>query len=160
MKKLIMSFLVASLLVTTALSLSSCKKTDTNENANTEEFIPTVYDVITVEDAQNLSNGRDGDGEYIDCYYCPNFIHPDSTAYPLNRLYRCDDNPPFVNEAFYCSTHSHVHYFDVTDDCTPPGQTEPYFCVYNGLRKHYHILTYTHRYFFNGWHVGGGAGSE
>ena len=155
MKKLVMSFLVASLFVTTALSLGSCKKTDTNENANTEEFIPTVYDYIIYDEDQNTS--KDDDDVWIDCYYCTqNFPN----HYEGNRLYKCDDNPPFVDEAFYCEEHSHIHYFDDTQDCTPPGQTHPYFCEYKGLRKHRHILTYTSRYFFNGWHIGGGAGSE
>lgn len=160
MKKLAMTFLVASLLVTTAFSLSSCKKTNTSENANTEEDIPIVYDVINLEDAQRLSGGKDWGGEYIDCYYCPGHLLPDSLPYPGGFLYRCDDNPPFENNAFLCSEHSHIHFFDVTDDCTPPGQTLPYFCIYKGVRKHIHILTYTSNYFFNGWHVGGGAGSE
>jgi len=154
MKKLVMTFLVASLLVTTALSLSSCKKTDTNENANTEEFIPTVYDYIIYDENQNPSKD---DGIWIDCYYCTQGFPP---QYPGNRLYKCDHNPPYIYEAFYCAEHSHEHYFEATDDCTPPGQTQPYFCEYKGLRKHRHILTYTSRYFFNGWHIGGGAGSE
>lgn len=156
MKKLVMTFLVASLFITTVLSLSSCKKTDTN--GTTIESIPVVYDYITEDDIQNFS--KDGDGEWIDCYYCPGFLHPDSTAYPLGRLYRCNDNPPFVNEAFYCRQHSHVHFFEADENCTPPGHTTPYYCIYKGFRKHYHILTYTPRYFFNGWHIGGGAGSE
>lgn len=156
MKKLVMVFLVASLLVATALSLGSCKKTDTNENANTEEFFPTVYDYIIDED-QNSSR----DDEWIECYYCTqNFPN----QYPDNRIYKCEHNPPYVNEAFYCSEDSHIHYFEATDDCTPPGHVLPYFCEYRGVRRHRHILTYTSRYFFNGWfegwHIGGGAGNE
>lgn len=156
MKKFIMSFLVAGLLIISALNLSSCKKADTN--VVTEESIPTVYDYISDKDIQSFS--KDGEGEWIECYYCPNFMHPDSAAYPLGRLYRCDDDPEFVDEAFFCETHSHVHLFQVTDDCTPPGQISPYFCVYKYLRLHRHIVTYTDRYFFNGWHVGGGANGE
>lgn len=153
MKKLVMSFLVVGLMVVSAVSLSSCKKTSTNENENTEASIPVVYDYIIIDDEdQSLSK----DEVWIDCYYCPHFpIH-----YPNNRLYKCDHNPPFIDEAFDCEVHSHHHYFEVTDNCTPPGQVEPYFCEYNGFRKHMHILTYTSRYFHNSWHLGGGAGSE
>lgn len=153
MKKLVMTFMVASLLVSTALSLSSCKKTDTNENANTAEFIPTVYDYIFYEDIDSSSR----EDIWIDCYYCTQGFPP---QYPGNRLYKCDHSLTFENQAFWCDVHSHEHYFTATQDCTPPGQTEPYFCEYNGLREHRHILTYTSRWFFNGWHVGGGAGSE
>lgn len=152
MKKFIMSFLVAGLVIVSAISLSSCKKTDTNGNANMEEQIPTVYDLITSDGAQSLTK----DGEWIDCYYCTGGFNP----YPDNRLYMCEDHPLFINDAFYCEEHSHIHYFEATEDCTPPNQTSPYFCVYKGLRKHKHILTYTPNYFFNGWHLGGGADGQ
>ena len=162
MKKLIMPILVAGLMIISALSLGSCKKTDTNGNTNMES-IPTVYDVITVEDAQNLSKDGEWNGEYIECYYCPNFIHPLHVPNPNDGLlYRCDDDIAFNEEdhSLFCPTHSHVHLFSVDDNCTPPGQPTPYFCIYKGKREHRHILTYTSLYFFNGWHIGGGAVSE
>ena len=61
MKKFIMTFLVAGLMITSALSLSSCKKTVTD--ASSEEWIPIVYDVISPE-----GNFRDGD-ETLQCPY-------------------------------------------------------------------------------------------
>ena len=64
MKKFIMPILVAGLMIISALNLGSCKKTDTNGKINMES-IPTVYDVITVEDAQRLSKDA-GNGEWID----------------------------------------------------------------------------------------------
>lgn len=163
MKKCLMSFLVAGLMIISAINLSSCKKTDTNGNTNMES-IPTVYDVITNEDAQRLSKdgGNGGDGEYIDCYYCPDHLMPDSLPYPGGLLYRCDHFPHYneENHTLFCPVHSHVHYFTATERCTPPGQDNTYFCIYQGLREHRHILTYTSLYFFNGWHIGGGGTSE
>lgn len=163
MKKFIMSFLVAGLVIISALSLNSCKKADTNGNTNMGASIPTVYDVITVEDAQHFS--KDGrEGEYIDCYYCPNFHFPEQTVnpYPDGRLYRCDHDIAYneENHTFLCEVHSHIHFFTAEENCTPPHQTSPYFCIYKGLREHRHILTYTSLFFFNGWHIGGGADSE
>jgi hypothetical protein len=156
MKKLGMIFLLASLLVTTAFSLGSCKKagTNENENANMEESIPIVYDYVFYED---VDPSLREDDIWIDCYYCRQGF---PNHYPDNRLYKCDHNLEFENQAFLCDEHSHLHFFEATDNCTPPGQTQPYFCEYKGQRKHMHILTYTSRYFFNGWHLGGGAGSE
>ena len=156
MKKFIMSFLVAGLMIVSALSLGSCKKTSTNGGS-----IPTVYDVITVDEAQRLSKDS-GDGEWIDCYYCPGHLMPDSSAYLGGRLYRCDDDPAYnpVDHTLLCYTHSHFHYFTATEDCTPPGQEYMYYCIYNQLRDHRHILTYTSLYYFNGWHIGGGVVSE
>ena len=96
MKKFIMAFLVAGLMITSVLSLSSCNKKDTNASAGMKDWVPTVYNVITPE-----SNTRQGDPFTI-CYYCHDTIW---------KCHRC----------------------------------------------HYHILTYTPRYYHHSWHVGGGV---
>ena len=142
MKKFIMTFLVAGLMITSALSLSSCKKTVTD--ASSEEWIPIVYDVISPE-----GNFRDGD-ETLQCPY-----HNICT---INGgiLNLCDDEVAWVDHCLYCSTHSHKHCFEATDDCSVPNQIQN--CKYKGKRKHFHIVTYHRDFYYNGWHVGGGCG--
>lgn len=140
MKKFVLSFLVAGLIITSVLSLGSCKKTDTNSTTNTEEWIPTVYEVIYPNDLQIKEEPP------VYCYYCL----PDTVL-----IHRCEDPIQWVNEAFYCPQHSHVHYFNATDNCYSPTQL---YCQYRGVRNHYHIMTY-HGWYWHGSHVGGGAGS-
>lgn len=137
MKKFIMAFLVAGLMITSVLSLSSCNKKDTNASAGMKDWVPTVYNVITPE-----SNTRQGDPFTI-CYYCH------------DTIWKCDHELNLENGALYCATHSHVEFFYTTDDCTAPNQIT--HCEYNGHRCHYHILTYTPRYYHHSWHVGGGV---
>lgn len=139
MKKLVMTFLVASLFVTTALSLSSCKKTDTNASDNDDGWVPTTY--IIADDEP----GREG-AEYVICYFCH------------DTIWKCYDNPPYENDCFFCPTHSHIEWFDPDDDCYDPYQTGT--CEYRFVRRHKHVITYTPRYHWQSWHVGGGAGSE
>lgn len=134
MKKLILSFLVAGLMITSALSLNSCKKKDTN--TNNEGWIPTTYSII--EDTPD----REG-GFFVICYFCN------------DTIWRCDDNPPYIDECFYCPTHSHIEWFEADEDCYDPYQTGE--CVYKFVRKHRHVITYTPHFHWQSWHVGGGA---
>ena len=139
MKKFIMTFLVAGLMITSALSLSSCKKTVTD--ANQEEWIPIVYDIVSPDGSQSIS--RDG-VITMQCYYC------------TNPLYQCTDTIEFVDHCLYCPTHSHKHCFEANDNCDYTNQVRP--CRYKGVRKHFHIITSHIDYDFHGWHVGGGCG--
>lgn len=146
MKKFIMIFLVASMVIATGLSLSSCKKTDTNASADKEEWVPVVYDFIALD--ENQGNTRQGDPQQT-CYYSG------APIYCNQPLVRCPHDLQFVNQALYCEEHSHVHCFEATWDCTAPNQISN--CEYKGHRKHYHIITYHTNYYFHGWHVGGGV---
>lgn len=143
MKRLLMSFLVAGLMITSALSLSSCKKTDTSANANNEEWIPTVVTFVTSEDLH--TDLRDAPPYYL----CP--YENCDTLIPL-----CDHYILFPD---YCTEHSHIHCFGPNDHCgTPTQQTNPYYyCRYMGVRKHIHVLNYTDIWFHNDAHVGGGV---
>jgi hypothetical protein len=137
MKKFIMTFLVAGLLITSALSLSSCKKTDTSANANNEEWIPTVCNVIAADGLRS--------GGTMECYYCG------------ATIYQCFHAPSEILHDWYydCPEHSHYHCFDASGNCTFPGQVEP--CPFKGVRTHRHIITYHDNFTMNSWHVGGGV---
>ena len=139
MKKFIMTFLVAGLMITSVLSLSSCKKTDTNAGAK-EEWVPMVYTFINTNDGEGYL--RQG-APKIPCYYCN------------DSIVKCEDVLIWENKAFYCEEHSHVHCFEANQDCTAPNQITE--CEYKNHRRHYHILTYTPGYYWHGWHVGGGS---
>ena len=150
MKRLLTTFLVASLLITTTLSFSSCKKADTNstENLDSDEWIPTVVNVITPDDL----NSRDND-DPIQCPYYP--THCQEPLYLCNHGYQMWPYGPI------CAEHYHVHYFDANEDCTPETLNIPgyWVCEYKGVRKHRHIVSYT-PYFFHidtETHTGGGA---
>ena len=93
MKKFIMTFLVAGLMITSVLCLNSCKKTDTNANVDNEEWVPTFDEFITYEEIQDEGT-RDS---YVECYYCGFHIPA------------CPDDPPYENHCHFCATHSHVH---------------------------------------------------
>ena len=154
MKKFIMTFLVAGLIITSVLSLGSCKKTDTNASAG--EWIPTTYDFVMkdnplLRDATalcpydaipvNLCNhgiqwwSYDTNGEQIIC--------PDGPYDP-------EHNP---------NGHYHEHWFSPEDDCTPPAQTN-YICPHKGGRNHRHIVVYWQQGWDNHWHLGGSAVGE
>lgn len=137
MKKLILSLFVAGLMITSAWSLNSCKKANTNSNANNEEWIPTTYSVITEEEPE-----REG-ADYVICYFCQ------------DTIWKCLDNVPYVEECFYCPTHSHIEWFEADEDCYDPYQTGE--CEYKFVRRHRHIITYTPRFHWHSWHIGGGA---
>ena len=136
MKRFIMTFLVASLMITSALSLSSCKKKDTD--ASTKEWIPVVCNIID-NDSPLVRSGAE-------CPYCS------------NPIAQCPDDPQWIDRAFYCPAHSHVHVFEATDNCLIPSFPS---CRYHGVRKHYHILTWTtDSWNWHGTHSGGGGSYE
>ena len=139
MKKFIMTFLVAGLMITSVLSLSSCNKKETNPNANAEEWVPIVYNVVTPDMSQNLR-------DYEVCPYCG------------DSIVLCPHTLDWIDRAFYCPEHSHVHCFEATDNCDAPLFHN---CRYRGVRKHYHILTRSvENWSWHGAHTGGGGCCE
>ncbi len=150
MKRLLTTFLVASLLITTALSFSSCKKTDTN--ANTEEWIPTVYNFVTAED----SSSRDKTADCPYCEYDVAFCNHGVQWWSAPDIY-CPLGPydPVTNPI----GHFHEHIFLADEDCTPPGQSN-YICPYLGVRKHKHLVVYWQNGWDNHWHLGGAISSD
>lgn len=144
MKRLLTTFLVASLLITTTLSFSSCKKADTNstENLDSDEWIPTVVNVITPDDLNN----RDG----VTATTCPY-----DCGVPLECCTHGYVMWPFGP---FCWEHYHCHEFTAAQDCTPAILPYPgYTCVYNGVRLHRHVVSYTPYLYHIDTHVGGGA---
>jgi hypothetical protein len=148
MKRLLTTFLVASLLITTTLSFSSCKKADTNstENLDSDEWIPTVVNVITPDDL----NSRD----FTDPISCP--YYPSHCQLPL---YYCNHGYEMWPYGPFCNEHYHAHTFNATDDCTPDILNIPGYwsCQYMGVRKHVHIVSYTRFLWHIDTHTGGGA---
>lgn len=144
MKKFIMAFLVAGLMITSVLSLNSCKKTDTNANVDNEEWIPTFDEFITYEEIQDEET-RDS---YVECYYCGFHIPA------------CPDDPPYVDHCHFCATHSHVHWFEPEDDCYSPNQVGE--CPYKFVRRHRHVITYAplSGFYWHSFHAGGAGGGH
>ncbi len=145
MKKLVMPLLVASLLITTVWSLSSCKKTNTNTN---NEVLPVTVNYILYEGDE--SNTRD---IYTDCVY--KFTPP---HYCNDPVLLCDHGINyFTNGDTICYVHNHVHLFKANEDCTPINYTVPFFCIYKLEREHLHAIKYFPRGYHNDWHLGGGT---
>jgi hypothetical protein len=144
MKKFIMTFLVAGLVITSVLSLNSCKKTDTNANVDNEEWVPTFDEFITYEEIQDEGT-RDS---YVECYYCGFHIPA------------CPDDPPYVDHCHFCATHSHVHWFEPEDDCYSPNQVGE--CPYKFVRRHRHVITYAplSGFYWHSFHAGGAGGGH
>ena len=144
MKKFIMTFLVAGLVITSVLSLSSCKKTDTNASVDNEEWVPTFDEFITYEEIQDEGT-RDS---YVECYYCGFHIPA------------CPDDPPYENHCHFCATHSHVHWFEPEDDCYSPNQVGE--CPYKFVRRHRHVITYAplSGFYWHSFHAGGAGGGH
>lgn len=149
MKKFIMAFLVAGLMITSVLSLSSCKKTDTNSSTNvdSEDWIPTVVNAINADNLNSISR----DNDPILCPYYP--THCENLLYLCNHGYQMWPYGPF------CDEHYHVHYFEANQDCTPETFNIPGYwtCAYKGVRKHRHVVSYTPYLFHIDTHTGGGA---
>jgi len=149
MKKLLMSFLVAGLMITSALSLSSCKKTtDTNKS----EWIPTTFDFV--RGGNGLSRGVNDytcpyDGIVLN--YCNHGVHWWNRDPITHEQEICPLGPwdPDENEG----GHYHEHCFAANEDCTPPGQST-YSCPYFG-REHRHIVVIWQEGWDNHWHLGG-----
>ena len=139
-----MAFLVAGLMITSVLSLNSCKKTDTNANVDNEEWIPTFDEFITYEEIQDEGT-RDS---YVECYYCGFHIPA------------CPDDPPYENHCHFCATHSHVHWFEPEDDCYSPNQVGE--CPYKFVRRHRHVITYAplSGFYWHSFHAGGAGGGH
>ena len=143
MKKLVMTFLVVSLFVTTALSLSSCKKTDT---ASTDkEWVPSTDDFVTYE---VVPDDETGIRSYVECYYCGYHIPA------------CPDDPPYINKCHFCPEHSHVHWFEADEDCYSPYQIGQ--CQYKFVRRHRLVITYAplSGYYWHSFHAGGAGGGH
>lgn len=149
MKKFIMTFLVAGLMITSAFSLSSCKKTNTNASA--EEWIPTTFDFVG-KDNSLLRDGVPGN-----CPYCTLAVNPcnhgvlwwsydehgQQIVCPLGAY------DPVTNP----SGHYHDHCFSATDNCAPADQPN-YVCLHQG-RKHRHVVVLWQQGWDNHWHLGG-----
>jgi hypothetical protein len=146
MKKLILSFLVAGMLITSAWSLNSCKKTT---NANDEEWVPSVDDFITYEfiTSEEIQDEEDRDS-YIECTYCGFHIPA------------CPHDPPYVNKCHYCPEHSHIHWFEANENCYSPNQVGE--CQYKFVRRHRHVITYAplSGYYWHSFHAGGAGGGH
>ena len=144
MKKFIMTFLVAGLMITSVLCLNSCKKTDTNASVDNEEWVPTFDEFITYEEIQDEGT-RDS---YVECYYCGFHIPA------------CPDDPPYENHCHFCATHSHVHWFEPEDDCYSPNQVGE--CPYKFVRRHRHVITYAplSGFYWHSFHAGGAGGGH
>ncbi len=153
MKKFIMTFLVAGLMITSALSLSSCKKT-TDTNASANEWIPTTFDFV------GRGNGLSRD---VNDYKCP---YDGITLNICNHGILWWSYDPITGEQIVCPLgawdsvenpdgHYHEHCFTAEDDCTPPGQTT-YSCIHYG-RKHRHVVVIWQQGWDNHWHLGGGC---
>lgn len=141
MKKFIITFLAAGLMIISALNLSSCKKTTSSD----VDEIPTTYINITDEDVNIDSR----DHEFIHCFYCP------------DPLYMCDHGYLPMPAGPMCEEHYHVHYFTPQMNCTPVGlEGTGYYCIHNGLRYHKHVLSYAPTWHHNDWHLGGGGIGE
>ena len=154
MKKFIMTFWVASLMIISVWSLSSCKKTDTNASA--KEWIPTTIDFV------GKDSGLSGAVEDAFCpydsiivNYCNHSIrwwsydeHGQTIICP-EGAWDPDNNP---------NGHYHQHYFTANDDCTPPNNPN-YFCPNLG-RNHKHLVVYWHEEWKAGWHVGGSLSGQ
>lgn len=141
MKKFIMTFLVAGLMITSVLSLSSCKKKDTNAR---EEWIPTVFTTVTYDGTQPT---RDEPEPWYLCDY------GDTLSLCTHGYLTWDAGGPLCNE------HYHFHCFNANQDCCPPG-TNPssYYCPYRFERMHQHVTSFTTRWtYHNDHHVGGGT---
>lgn len=157
MKRLLMSFLMAGLMITSALSLSSCKKTT---DTNGSKWIPTTFDFV---------GGGNGLSRDVHDFTCP---YDGIILNYCNHGVQWWTRDPITGEQTICPLgvwdpvenpdgHYHVHCFtsDVTPggggDCTPPGQTN-YICKYYG-REHRHIVVIWQEGWDNHWHVGGGC---
>ncbi|MBO7616398.1 MAG: hypothetical protein J6T22_04240 [Bacteroidales bacterium] len=133
-KRLLLSVLVASLFITSALSLNSCKKNDSNADST-----PSVVTYVTM----------DRDDYYFLCPYC------EQPVYPIGES---DDHWHW----FGFGSESPDHYNFDTDDCLS-AYVGP-FCPYAAEgRRHKHRITYilhgNDGGIHNTWHVGGGGGS-
>ena len=149
MKRFIMTFLVAGLMITSALSLSSCKKTDTNASAN--GWIPTTFDFVGRDNGLSRAVG-DAVCPYdsVIVNYCNHGVlwwsydeHGEQIVCPLGP-WDPVDRP---------NGHYHEHCFRAYEDCTPPGQTT-YICP-NAGRNHRHLVVYWQQGWDNHWHLGG-----
>ena len=150
MKRLLMSFLMAGLMITSVLSLSSCKKTDTNASA--KEWIPTTFDFVGRGDGLSRASGYTCPYDGIELNICNHGILWWTYDSDGNQIV-CPLGPwdPVENP----DGHYHEHCFAANQDCTPPGQTN-YSCLYFG-RKHRHIVVIWQQGWDNHWHLGGGC---
>lgn len=147
MKKFIISIFVASLMITSALSLSSCNKKDTNSNK--EEWIPTTVDFVT-------SGTKDPDVAV--CPYCNGPVNLCDHGILWWNYPGGGDIQTICPFGAYDSVtnpdgHYHEHCFTADQDCTPPGQPN-YICPRQG-RYHRHIVVLWQQGWDNHWHLGG-----
>ena len=144
-----MTFLVAGLMITSAISLSSCSKTDTDTDANAKEWIPTTFDFVT-------NNGLTRDDTTAICPYCPKPVAKCDHGIDWRHGEVCDLGA--YDSISNTGGHYHDHCFNATgpnSNCIPAGQPDD-FCPHKG-RKHRHVVVYWTGGFWNGWHLGGGC---
>lgn len=91
MKKVLMTLLVASFMVTSALSLSSCKKEASDDNA----LVGDVYQLSAVENGREIRNY---------CHVCGRELFPAPEGTPLP--------PPLVNTDYSC-----YHEYQLYEPC-------------------------------------------
>ena len=144
-----MTFLVAGLMITSAISLSSCSKTDTDTDANAKEWVPTTFDFVT-------NNGLTRNDTVANCPYCEYDVKWCNHGIDWDNHEVCDLGPfdPVDNP----NGHYHDHCFDATgpnSNCTPAGQPST-FCPHKG-RKHRHVIIFWTSGNYNKWHLGGGC---
>ena len=135
-KRLLLSILVTSMFFTSALSLSSCTKSD-----NKVDSIPTVVTVVPID--------REDPPYYFECPYCHELVLPNDPGLEKHTHW------------FGFGPTSPDPYYD-TDDCLS-AYVGP-FCPYAAEgRKHRHLITYelhgANGGVHNTWHIGGGGGS-
>jgi len=153
MKKFIMTFLVAGLVITSVLSLSSCKKTDTNANAE-EEWIPTTFNFITSDPLSRVVAYCPYDSIMLN--YCDHGVEWWTRDPITHEIVICDSGP--WNAETNPDGHYHEHCFTADKDCTPPDQSQT-ICPYKGVRYHRHIVVHWHGGLDNHWHLGGAIGN-
>lgn len=144
-KRLLLSILVASMFITSAVSLSSCKK-----ESNKTDSVPTVVSYVPVD--------RDHDyTHWYQCPYCPAVLYP---------LIAGTFDPDNLLEGEY---HEHVFsphpepgelYVDKCLDGDLPGNYCPY-AEEGRFHRHriVYILSGPDGGIHNTWHVGGAGGS-
>jgi hypothetical protein len=151
MKRLLMTFLVAGLVIISALNLSSCNKKDTNSNANNEEWIPTTFNLVTIDSTSK-------DPTVAVCPYCGGPVYLCDHGVRWWDYIDGSDIQTICQLGAYDSIsnpegHYHEYCFNAWDDCTPPGQPN-YICPRKG-RYHRHIVVLWQQGWDNHWHLGG-----
>ena len=138
-RNLLLSFLVASMLLTSALSLNSCKKNDTNANI---DGVPTVETIVPLRD-----------DFFFECPYC----HDHILSGDMGHLHH------FVPNGSSWIMLDADSVFMENRGCEIPENPNycPYAAQHRFHRHHiYYILHGPDGGYHNLWHVGGGGTGE